>query len=154
MADQADSRLPIVLGTLTLVAMLLVGALLFFYIVAGPAPQPLPRPETPASDSPAAQLPDAIEDAPREAPVEADPEPDPRPAPTPETRPDRPQPVVDDHDILPPVPPEYRPRPVIERELPDGTIERVEHPPDLSGETRQVHRDLELTARLLQDALR
>jgi hypothetical protein len=151
-------KTPILLGMFALLAMLAVGAYLFLYVTTGPVPtatmeRSLTAGQEPADTSPAG---DAAEtDTPRQPATH---EPDDAAADAPaELEPASPPPQADPRRREPPpaLPPaEFRPRRSTEAELPDGSIDRTELPPDLRAEANKVHRDLEVTLRMLEDLMR
>lgn len=141
------SRLPLILGACVALALLLAGGLFLLFQDSPPTPRPGPvagnpalMPQQPDLHQPEPQ-PEATAPAPAKANERTD---EPAPADVAPRRVDVP---------LPPAPPAIMPRPPAEGGEGEIITPAWRHD-DLTGQAMQVHRDLELTLRLLHELLR
>lgn len=143
-----SKRLPLILGACAALALLLAGGVFWLLQPAPPRQQPGPVGANPAPGQtrPAPQQPQSQPEDKSEASPPASVQQTETPAPA----------VIDPRRVDPPLPP---PPPAIIPRPPAESGEGEIIPPawrhdDLSGQALQVHRDLELTMRLLHDLLR
>lgn len=141
------SRLPLILGACVALALLLAGGLFVLFQDSPPTsrPSPIAGNPTPRQQQPELQQPVPEPEATVPAPAKAT------------ERSDEPAPAdIDPRRVnvpLPPAPPAIMPRPPAEGGEGEIITPAWRHD-DLTGQAMQVHRDLELTLRLLHELLR